>query len=176
MHRARAALPMVAPFFCSSQQNALAKAIQQGCAGIDAKLVVFAVDAERNWHSAFNGWPAGPRRSCLLRRVCCQWHICRNYSCGCGTAGGRKKCAASPMLRVRLLLVCHEASVRASTWSSPRSLAICVGDGLEIPILASKSRLPSESGRFSLYLVFYQFEWHSAVDSGDAKVVCEHRP
>jgi predicted transposase YbfD/YdcC len=27
----------------------------------------------------------------------------------------------------------------------------------------------------SLILVFYQFKWHSAVDSGDAKVVCENQ-
>src|SRR5262249_18305261 len=27
----------------------------------------------------------------------------------------------------------------------------------------------------SQHLGFYQFEWHSAVDSGDAKVVCEHQ-
>ena len=29
--------------------------------------------------------------------------------------------------------------------------------------------------RFSFSLVFYQFEWHSGVESGDANVVCENQ-
>src|ERR1041385_2019839 len=102
MNCARAALTMVAPLFCPSQYNALANTIQQSCTGIDAKLAIFAIDAERDRHNAIDG---RPRRFRLLRRVCCRRQICRDESCGGSSSGGRKKFAASWILQVRLLLV-----------------------------------------------------------------------
>jgi hypothetical protein len=56
---------VIAPFLCSSQRNALADAIEQCRAGIDAELPVFAVDAKRDRHSAVNGWANGLGRCCL---------------------------------------------------------------------------------------------------------------
>ena len=46
MHRARAALPVITTLLCASKGYSFTDAIQQSRPGIDAKLVVRAIDAE----------------------------------------------------------------------------------------------------------------------------------
>jgi hypothetical protein len=54
MHSAGAALTMIATFLRAGESNGLANAIQQCCARINSKLVVFAVNPQRDWDSSMN--------------------------------------------------------------------------------------------------------------------------
>lgn len=49
MHCAGTTLTVIATFFRSCENNAFANAIEQCGSGIDAELVLFAVDAESYW-------------------------------------------------------------------------------------------------------------------------------
>jgi hypothetical protein len=53
MHRARAALPVITTLFCAGKGHGFADAIQQRGPGIDAKLVVLAVDVENDLNCPF---------------------------------------------------------------------------------------------------------------------------
>ena len=61
MHRARAALPVIAALFRSGEGDGLAEAIEQRRPRIDAKLVVLAVDAQRDRDRALDVRPVGAR-------------------------------------------------------------------------------------------------------------------
>src|SRR5687768_14748869 len=54
MHRAGAALSVVAAFLRSSEVNGLAQAIKQRRARVDAQLMILAVDAQRDGDRAFD--------------------------------------------------------------------------------------------------------------------------
>jgi hypothetical protein len=55
VHRARAALAMIASFFGSSQMQMLAQAIQKSRARIDPKIVLLAVNSKRYWNCVLRG-------------------------------------------------------------------------------------------------------------------------
>ena len=57
MHRARAALAVIATFLRARESNGLADAIQQRRARINAKMVGLAVDAQRDRDGALNVGP-----------------------------------------------------------------------------------------------------------------------
>ena len=52
VHRARAALAVITALLRSGESNGLAEAIEQRRSRIDAKLVLLAIDAQRDWHGA----------------------------------------------------------------------------------------------------------------------------
>src|ERR1041385_1061657 len=73
MHRACAALPVIATLFCAREGYRFANAIQKGGAGIDAKLMVLTIDAENQGNRAFDGGRVRVSRRHALRsftRLC----------------------------------------------------------------------------------------------------------
>jgi hypothetical protein len=54
MHCARAALPVVTALLRSGERNRLTDAIEERCPRVDAKVVILAVDAQRNWDHALD--------------------------------------------------------------------------------------------------------------------------
>src|SRR5689334_15276245 len=55
MHGTCAALPVIATLFCAGDGYRFTNAIQQGGAGIDAKLMVLTINAENQWDRALDG-------------------------------------------------------------------------------------------------------------------------
>jgi hypothetical protein len=53
VHRARAALPVIASFFRSGQMQMLSKAIEKSSAGIDAQVVLLAINTKSYRNSIF---------------------------------------------------------------------------------------------------------------------------
>src|SRR5882672_10740359 len=86
MHRAGAALAVIATFLRARESNGLADAIQQRRARINAKMVVLSVNAQRDRDSAvdaalirdFPGWAALRASSFRVRRAA-------DHDCGCRT-------------------------------------------------------------------------------------------
>src|SRR2546427_7406072 len=68
MHRAGPALAMITTFLRAGEGNGLTDAIQQRRARIDAKMVVLAVNAQRDRDGALN---VGPVRDCRKRATLC---------------------------------------------------------------------------------------------------------
>ena len=85
MHRARAALAVIAAFLRAGEGDSLANTIQQRRARIDSKVVVFAVNPQRDWDSSLAGnSPCNEVRSDradeeLRARICLQRNL---YQCG----------------------------------------------------------------------------------------------
>ncbi len=88
MHRAGAALTVIAPFLRAGEGDGFANAIQQRRARIDSKVVVFAVNPQRDWDSSLNMWTV---RYYRVRFVRVEWSASRNDG-GCGTTShGQEK-------------------------------------------------------------------------------------
>ena len=87
MHRAGAALTVIAAFLCAGEGDGLANTIQQRRARIDSKVVVFAVNPQRDWDSSLNRRTAGYYRVRLVR---VKWSASRNDG-GCRTTSHRQE-------------------------------------------------------------------------------------
>ena len=87
MHRAGAALTVIAAFFGAGEGDGLANTIQQRRARIDSKVVVFAVNPQRDWDSSLNMRTVGYYRVRFLR---VEWSASRNDG-GCRTTSHRQE-------------------------------------------------------------------------------------
>src|SRR5437016_3162557 len=107
MHGAGAALSVIATFLGSGERHCFANAIKQSGPRIDAKLVVLAVNAQRNGDSALDVWPSTGRIGVALHgsvfRKC--WYVSRNQACCHTTSRGQKKIASAGTWRTRFGIV-----------------------------------------------------------------------
>src|SRR6266436_8725208 len=97
MHGAGAALPVITTFLGSSERSCFADAIKQRGPRIDAKLVVLAVNAQRNRDSALDVWPSTGRIGVALNGSVFRqrWYVSRNQACCHTTSRGQKKIASA---------------------------------------------------------------------------------
>src|SRR2546421_4147973 len=82
MHRAGAALTVIAAFLCAGEGDGLANAIQQRRARIDSKVMVFAINPQRDWDGSLKMRMV---RYYRVRFVRVEWSASRNDG-GCRTA------------------------------------------------------------------------------------------
>src|SRR6267142_928648 len=111
MHCASAALAVIATFLGPGESKGLTNAIQQGRTRINAKMVVLAVDAQRDWDGTRD---VGAVRDCpRLAALCGRAHRrAPGNDCGCGsTPHSLQKCPACRIRRVRLFVVMHTVSL-----------------------------------------------------------------
>src|SRR5437879_3421584 len=95
MHRARAALTVIAAFLRAGEDDGLANAIQQRRARINSKVVVFAVNPQRDGDSSLNMRTVRGYRVPFVR---VEWSASRNDG-GCRTTShGQEK---FPAVRIR---------------------------------------------------------------------------
>src|SRR4051794_5365480 len=126
MHRAGAALSMIAALLRSGESHGLADAIEKCRAWIDPELIIVAIDAQRDLDFAPNIRPI---------RVCCGctgWlgRACRRCSCRFAHGGfalGWKKC---PTGLVRQWIVCHKAPFDCGNqwYSTPPAFSVSPSD------------------------------------------------
>src|SRR6185295_15935758 len=109
MHRARAALAVIATFLRPGESDGLTDAIQQSCARINAKTVILAIDPQSNRDAAFNVWLV---RDC---RRAASWKV---VSCASSDDYGRRSTshcaqeyAATRIRWARLFVVIHTVSL-----------------------------------------------------------------
>src|SRR5258708_5668052 len=95
MHRAGAALTVIAAFLRAGEGDGLANTIQQRRARIDSKVMVFTVDPQRDWDSSLNRRTV---REYRMRFVRVERSASRNYG-GCRTASHRQE--KFPAVRIR---------------------------------------------------------------------------
>src|SRR5258706_8239177 len=107
MHGAGAALPVITTFLGSGERHCFADAIKQRGPRIDAKLVVFAVNAQRNGDSALDVGPSTGRIGVALHGSVFRKrrYISRNQACCHTTTRGQKKIASAGTWRTRLGIV-----------------------------------------------------------------------
>ena len=113
MHRASAALAVITTFLGASESNGLADAIQQRRARVNAKMVVFAIDVQRDRDSARDG---GSARDCRRRAALCRSAIRANRCATSNDCDSRstshraQKCPAARIGWARLFVVIHTVS------------------------------------------------------------------
>src|SRR5258707_15328654 len=81
MDGAGAALTVITTFLRAGESNGLADAIQQGRTRVDAKMVVLAINAERDWDRTLN---IGRVCDCCRRATLCgrASRCTPSYDCG----------------------------------------------------------------------------------------------
>src|SRR6266850_3968788 len=87
MHRARAALTVITSFLRAGESHGLANAIQERRAGIDSKVVVFAINPQRDGESSLNIRPLRVRFALRIAAVVdrrASSHHCRRGSASHG--------------------------------------------------------------------------------------------
>src|SRR5258706_16094234 len=95
MHRACAALTVIAAFLRAGEGDGLANTIQQRRARIDSKVMIFSVNPQRDWDSSLNGQMV---RGCRVRFIRVERSASRNDG-GCRTTSHRQE--KFPAVRVQ---------------------------------------------------------------------------
>src|SRR5947207_1422190 len=96
MYRARAALPVIAAFFCSSESERVANAIQQAGSRINTQSMVLAVNAQSDWDRAldFRRLPCGLTTARFGNAGCISRRVCSDHARGHRAARREKKLTA----------------------------------------------------------------------------------
>src|SRR6266545_2324094 len=112
MHRARAALPVIAALLRPGESDGLTDAIEERRPRVDSKLAVLAVDAQRDRDRALDARSVRSSRGRGALPGSAIWvpRYARRHDCGCRRGSrGEKKCPAGWFGRARWRIVWHRS-------------------------------------------------------------------
>src|SRR5689334_7608449 len=129
MDRTCAALTVVTPLLRSCERYRLTNTVKECRPWINTKLVILAINAQRDRNSALDvrSWTSRSRSALSGSAIRKRRHVCRNHACCHTSSRGQKKFATGRIWRTRLrIVVGHRASTGEKMFVEVSGILQCV--------------------------------------------------